>query len=286
MFFETEPTAKAGESGGQTFHPVLSVWWPNMLPTSCRFWYQSEVSMADTSDKGQLFPETRWTVVQRLRAERETTRREALAQLCQAYWRPLYILARASSHSPPNAEDLTQSFLASLCARGDLGPLSPEQGRLRSWLKASFQNHLADAARRANAQKRGAGRTVLALDYAEAERQFEHTHAVNLAADRIFDQQWANAILQRALAALRQNFKELGKEEVLQQIEIFLGPDESAPSYAEVGAKLGKTENAVAVMVRRLRAEFRAHLRREVAQTVEKDADVDEELRYLIRLLA
>ncbi|MBI5773445.1 MAG: sigma-70 family RNA polymerase sigma factor [Verrucomicrobia bacterium] len=242
--------------------------------------------MADTSNKGQVFPETRWTVIQRLRAERETTRREALAQLCQAYWHPLYVLARASNHAPPDAEDFTQSFLAALCARGDLGPLSPEKGRLRSWLKAAFQNHLVDAARGANAQKRGAGRTVLALDYAEAERQFEHAHAVNLEADNIFDQQWANAILQRALAALRRNFKELGKEEVLRQIEIFLGPDEAAPSYAEIGAKLGKTENAVAVMIRRLRAEFRAHLRREVAQTVEREADVDEELRYLVRLLA
>lgn len=242
--------------------------------------------MADTSARNQLFPETRWTVIRCLRAERETTRREALAQLCKAYWRPLYVLARASNHAPPDAEDFTQSFLASLCARGDLGPLSPEKGRLRSWLKSAFQNHLVDAARSAHAQKRGAGRTVLALDYAEAERQFEHAHTMDLAADKIFDQQWADAILQRALAALRQNFKELGKEDVLRHIEIFLGPDESAPAYAEVGAKLGKSENAVAVMVRRLRAEFRAQLRREVAQTVETDADVDEELRYLIRLLA
>ena len=45
----------------------------------------------------------------------DTTRaQEALAQLCQTYWYPLYAYVRRRGYSPEDAEDLTQSFFAQL----------------------------------------------------------------------------------------------------------------------------------------------------------------------------
>lgn len=60
--------------------------------------------------------------------------------------------------------------------------------------------------------------------------------------------------------------------------------DEAAPAYADVAAKLGQTEDTIAAAVRRMRQEFRTLLRQEVADTLTAGEDVEEELRYLLRL--
>ena len=102
--------------------------------------------------------------------------------------------------------------------------------------------------------------------------------------DDEFDRQWARTILRRALGALRDKFRARGRLETWRELEVFLGPGEAAPAYAEVAAKLGQTENTIAAAVRRMRDEFRTLLRQEVADTLVSGEAVDEELRYLLRL--
>ena len=52
--------------------------------------------------------------------------------------------------------------------------------------------------------------------------------------------------------------------------------------YAEIAGHLNLTEGSVKVAVHRLRHRFRELLRAEVAHTVARPEDVDDELRYLI----
>jgi RNA polymerase sigma-70 factor (ECF subfamily) len=54
-------------------------------------------------------------------------------------------------------------------------------------------------------------------------------------------------------------------------------------SYADAAQELGMTEVAVRVAVHRLREKYRKHLRLQVAQTVDREEEVDEELRELLR---
>ncbi len=232
------------------------------------------------------FPITRWTTILQLRSSSDVQRRRAFEELCQAYWRPLYTLARAAGNSPHDAEDLTQGFLAQLLRRQDLGPLAPEHGRLRTFLKAAFTNYIVDEVRRQARQKRGGGAEILSLDMASAERQFQRLAGTEATPDQAFDRQWARIILRRALEALREKFKARGRAQVLEALEGFLGNDEDAPAYAEVAATLGQTENAVAAAVRRMREEFRDLLRREVADTLAAGENVEEELLYLLRSAA
>ena len=64
-----------------------------------------------------VFVTTHWSVV--LTAGRSDTTRshDALAQLCQTYWPPLYAYVRRRGYSPEDAQDLTQEFFARLLAR-------------------------------------------------------------------------------------------------------------------------------------------------------------------------
>lgn len=235
-------------------------------------------------EKSSTFPSTRWTLVQRLRSASEPQRKRAFEELCQAYWRPLYVFARRCGHDPHDAEDLTQGYFAQLLRRQDLGSLAPELGRLRVFFKTAFRNFITDAIRRETRQKRGGSVEVFSLDLKTAERQFQQVQRDAVTPDAEFDRQWARTILRSTLGALREKFRARGRLEAWRELEIFLGPGEAAPAYAEVAARLGQTENTIAAAVRRIRVEFRTLLRQEVADTLASGEDVDEELRYLLRL--
>ena len=77
---------------------------------------------------------------------------------------------------------------------------------------------------------------------------------------------------------------ERDRQESWRELEVFLGSADAAPAYAEVAARLGPGENTIAAAVRRMRAEFRTLLRREVADPLASGAAVDEESRYRVRL--
>lgn len=230
-------------------------------------------------------PDTHWSVVHRLTSPDTTVRGAALAEVCRSYWQPLYTLARAWGRSPADAEDLTQGFLADLCERGDLGELSPARGRFRSLLMIAFKNHLTDTVRQAKAQRRGGGREVVPLEFAGAEQRFQRALAVETDHAALFDRQWAVTIVERATATCRDEFVQRGKAAEFDALEAVLAPGADAPGYEELGRRLGRSEAAIATKVKRLRAMFGQHLRHAVADTVAGPADVDDELKYLIRLL-
>jgi RNA polymerase sigma-70 factor (ECF subfamily) len=235
-------------------------------------------------EKPSNFPDTRWSVVLRLRSPSEPQRQQAFEDLCRAYWRPLYVFARRCGHLAHDAEDLTQGFFARLVGRDQLPTLSRERGRLRVFFKTAFRNFIVDEVRHKTRQKRGGHADVVSIDLDSAERQFQQLLRDGVSPDDEFDRQWARTILRRTLGTLREKFRARGRLETLRELEIFLGPDEAAPAYVTVAARLGQTENTVAAAVRRMREEFRALLRLEIADTLAEGEDVDEELRYLLRL--
>lgn len=239
---------------------------------------------AVNTEKSSMFPNTRWTMVLGLRSPSEPLRQRAFEELCLAYWKPLYVFARRCGHSPHDAEDFTQGFFAQLLRRKDLGTLAPEKGRLRTFFKAAFRNFIADEARRETRQKRGGSSGAFSLDLESAERQYQQTLRDEVTPEAAFDRLWAHTILRRTLGVLRGKFRDRGRSETWRELEVFLGPDEAAPAYAEVAAKLGQTENTIAAAVRRMRQEFGTLLRQEVADTLTAGEDVEEELRYLLRL--
>jgi len=64
-------------------------------------------------------------------------------------------------------------------------------------------------------------------------------------------------------------------------------PDANDTSaYAEVAPALGLSESGLRSAVHRMRRRYGELVREEVAQTVGSPAEVDEEIRYLIRVVA
>ncbi len=121
----------------------------------------------DSSYQPKNFPTTLWTVVLHAGRDEPAQVQAALAQLCQAYWYPLYSFVRRRGYSPHDAEDLTQAFFAQLLEKRGLERVDPELGRFRTFLLASLKNFLANDWDKAHARKRGGGQTIVSLDRGE-----------------------------------------------------------------------------------------------------------------------
>jgi RNA polymerase sigma factor (sigma-70 family) len=233
----------------------------------------------------QAFVATHWSVVLTAAHSDTTQAHDALAKLCQTYWHPLYTYVRRRGYSPEDAEDLTQGFFAFLLEHNAVSTVSPDKGRFRSFLLGSLNHFLSDEWDKARAQKRGAGK-VISFDTQTAESWLEHVPSQNLTPEKAFELRWSITLLEQVYQRLEEEHRQGGKAELFDALRTTLaGPGDSAP-YAELGQRLNLNEGAVKVAVHRLRQRYRALLRETIAETVATEAEVGEELRYLLRIVA
>jgi RNA polymerase sigma-70 factor (ECF subfamily) len=209
----------------------------------------------------------------------------ALESLCRAYWPPIYAHIRRLGHDAEEARDLTQDFFARLLASRSLAAADPARGRFRSYLLGTLKHFLADANDHANARKRGGGLEILSLDALEGEASYAWEPADELTPEKLFERRWALTVMVRALQRLEEECRLSGKAPLFTALRGFLC--ESAPdkTYPEAATQLGLTEASVRVTVTRLRRRYAELVRAEVAETLGSHADLDDELRHLVRLL-
>lgn len=226
---------------------------------------------------GSFIP-TRWTLVLRASAS-SPEGRVALSDLCAAYYQPVFVFLRRTGFDADMARDHAHSFFAHLLQRGFAGP-DPERGRFRSYLLGAVKYFVIGLQNHAAREKRGGGMAHESLD-ASAEGSpplMIGDPAVPPMAE-LFDREWAVAVMNRAVAALAAEHQG-GRQSQFEALQPWLMGDDAA-SHAETAKKLGMSEGAVKVAVHRLRKRFRELLRQEIAQTLDDEADVEDELRYL-----
>jgi RNA polymerase sigma-70 factor (ECF subfamily) len=241
----------------------------------------SSTDANSTSKPKDYFVTTRWTVVLSAGHKSSAQSDEALAELCQAYWYPLYAYVRRQGRSREEAEDLTQSFFASFLQRNYLEGLKSERGKFRAFLLASLKNFLANEWDKANRQKRGGGALHLSLDWQSADHRYQFEVQDAESPDRLFDREWAVALLERVLGQLQAENSTPEKARVFAAARSFLMLGRDAIPYERAAQELGMAEGALRVSVHRLRQRYRALLREEIAQTLSDPAAVEEELAAL-----
>ncbi len=233
----------------------------------------------------RAFHTTHWSIVLAARQQDGTVARDALASLCSVYWYPLYAFVRARGHSPHDAEDLTQEFFRRFLERNSLANVSPAGGKFRSFLLACLKHFLVNEWERAHAQRRGGGQVAIPLDGGEAETRWLLEPADHSTPEVLFEKSWAYAVLEQAMKALQAEYAAKNKADQFEELKGFLPGGQGSNSRADLAAKRGMSVGAVDVAVHRLRQRFGALLREQVAQTVSSEAEVDEELRYLMTVL-
>ncbi len=242
------------------------------------------MGLADNpAGRQSVFATTHWTVV--LAAGRSDMPRaqESLEKLCQTYWHPLYVYVRRRGYPPEDAKDLTQGFFVWLLERNWLGAADQQRGRFRSFLLTSFSRFLSNEWDRVKAQKRGGGR-IVSLQFKEEETGWEP--AGSITPEQSFERHWALALLDETMNRLGAEFAQDGKMKMFEALKPCLLGERGAQPYAELAVKMGMTEGSVKVAVHRLRQRYRRLLRDEIAHTIEKPDEVEDELRHLFSVLA
>jgi DNA-directed RNA polymerase specialized sigma24 family protein len=233
---------------------------------------------------GDLFETTHWSVILAARDRGSSEARAALAELCRAYWYPLYAFIRHRGHDHQSAEDLTQSFFARLLESNDLAHLDRSKGRFRAFLLAACTHFLANERDRRRARKRGGDRVFVSIDQASDERCYDLEPAHWLTAEALFARRWAILLLDQTIGDLREEFNRAGHSERFEVLKSALTGDHVP--YSELAARLKMTVGAVQVAVYRLRQRYREALRARIGATVGDPSQIDDEIRELFAALA
>ncbi len=212
-------------------------------------------------------------------------REVALGEICRIYWPPLYAFARRQGADPENAKDMVQGFLAKLLERGTFESLSPEKGRLRTFLMTALQHYLINQWERDRAQRRGGGKVILSLDIDDAERFCAAELARDLSPAIAYDRNWGRTLMAQAIDRLREEHRIMQKSALFEAL--FPCLDGVAPGEHEaLGARLGMKANTIAVTIYRMKERLRELIRAEARETVGCAEDADAELKEVLNLLA
>ncbi len=203
----------------------------------------------------------------------------ALETLCETYWFPVYSFIRRSGRSTDEARDLTQAFFTRVLEKNYFRDAEQTRGRFRTFLLASVRHFLANERDAEMARKRGGGFAHVPLEFESEERRFHHEPSEDDTPERLYERRWALAALDAAMTRLGTRY-EGTRRHVFDELRPLLTGDEPA-SYATLSARLNATEGALRVAVHRMRRQFAASLREVIAETVENEQAIDDELRYL-----
>ncbi len=206
---------------------------------------------------------------------------DQLGDFLGAYWREVYLYVRRDrAKTNDEAKDLTQAFLTHLIEDRVLAKFRAEDGRLRTFLKASLKNFLTDQHRRQTAERRGGRTPTLSYDAADVER-LEIAAASSESADVLFDREWAWHLLRESLKAVREKLEAEGKAAHWRVYELYDLAGDEARTGKEIAASLGLTEDQVSKHLARVRQDVRQELLRRQSEQVATEEELFSEYREL-----
>jgi RNA polymerase sigma factor (sigma-70 family) len=234
------------------------------------------------------FPTTRWSRVAHAVDPAAPEARAALAELCAAYWFPIYALIRRRGHGPDEALDLTQDYFARLLETGVLASADPHKGRLRAFLRADCGFFLSHHLERVRARKRGGDRRVVSIDARDAEGRYLREPVAATTPERLFDRTWALNLLDEVLKQLAREYAETGRATQFEILQGAIGKEARQIPYADLADRMGTSQGAVQQVVHLLRKRYKAILRERIAATLDDpdEAAIVDEIRDLFASLA
>jgi RNA polymerase sigma-70 factor (ECF subfamily) len=184
-----------------------------------------------------------------------------------------------------DAEDLTQDFFLQFLQKDLFGRANPERGRFRSFLLICLRHYLQDVRDQQAAARRGGRVQVLSLDRDRAERGYAAEPVEHITPERLFEKRWATTLLENVLAQLGTEFARTGKREFFEQLKGYVWGEQGTTPMKEIATEFAVSESALRVTLHRLRQRFRELLRLEIAHTVSRPEEIDDEIRYLAQVL-
>ncbi len=244
--------------------------------------FQSQVQQAPESSA--LFPATMWSAIQAAGSKTEAI--QGLERLARAYWHPLYVFARQRGAVHERAADQVQGFFEHLISQETLADVRRGEVRFRSFLLRCFTNWLANQYRHETRQKRGGGHAALRILEIDPQEEIEAL-VDGRSPDTAYDRCWARALVDQVLGQLDVDNADSDRGEFLHQVRLrIFGSEQASPDWESLSQSHGMSHGAVRKVATDMRRRFGMLLRAEVRKVVSSEAEVDDELRYLVSLIS
>jgi hypothetical protein len=238
------------------------------------------------------FTTTRWSLVMQLDAQETGDARDAMVELCQRYWYPVYAYVRRCGHAPAIAQDITRSFLQHLLRhfRESVDPKT--QGQFRRYLIGRLDAFLADdwhAAIKPDVIKLDAIKDEATIELAtpppDLEPRYQRDNADASSPEQAYQRSFALEVIGRAFSRLYSEAHKSGHLDMYAALKPFLGSDPPPGVYEELARKLHSRPLALVVALKRLRQRFRELVGAELADTVTSAPDLAAEQQTLHAVL-
>ena len=236
------------------------------------------------------FPTTDWGLLKSLKGNDLILRDSGLEILAKRYWRPVYCFLRRFGHDDADSKDLTQAFFVAWIQEDGFAKADSDKGRFRSFMLTSLKRFAANIRRENNAQRRRPAKGLMSLDaLMESEGHPFDPQDDGLSPERIFDRQWAVGVVMKVVSQLEKECKNTDKavhyDIFLQRIlnPVLYGAAEQ--SLAGLGQIHGLTEKQAGNCLLTAKRAYRRLMEEEIRLYAETEAEVDEEIRDLFRIL-
>lgn len=218
---------------------------------------------------------TRWSLVA---AARGPAAKVALAELCARYWCAAYAFMRRHGHPPHGAQELTTGFFRRL-VHEHLDTLDPQRcGRFREFLLQALQRAMADAWRSLRSDPEADGvRPPLPVEVLEDRYLAEC--ADHETPEQAFEHSFAQTVVLRAFARLRDEAGHAGRAALYEKVEPFLHDEPRDSDATLVASATGLGPFAATLTLRSLRQRLRELVNAEIVQVVGDD-QADPELEH------
>ena len=155
------------------------------------------------SATGQWFATTRWSVVLAAGHTSAPGAKDALENLCHAYWYPLCAYVRRKGYQVEDAKDLTQQFFARLLQGDRLALADPARGRFRTFLLTALNHFLINEWTKSGREKRGGAIEFVPLHSEDPENLYAAEPSDDCTPETVYQQRWAAAVMRQAFDRLR-----------------------------------------------------------------------------------
>jgi RNA polymerase sigma-70 factor (ECF subfamily) len=232
------------------------------------------------------FHTTRWTLVRHATGH-SAAGKQALSELCSAYYEPVVAFLRRSVRDADTARDVAHEFFAKVLAQPNLYGAEPGRGRFRSYLLGALKHHLGNRREFAARQKRGGGAVTIPLDAgSDTSPGVDPADSQTLPPDREFERQWALHTLRRATDALEREWRHAGKADEFAALQPLIASEPAAGALASLAVARNESPATLRKTVSRMRQRFRQHVKAQLAPTLAERADLDDEMRALLAALS
>jgi hypothetical protein len=210
------------------------------------------------------FPTTRHSVIERLRTQDGTPRRDAFGDLADGYWKPIYKYLRVKWRlAPEAAEDATQAFFVEAFEKSWLERYEPAKARFRTFVRVCVDRLVMNMQQAEGRAKRGGDARTISVDgfdFGAAEHELlGQTMSAAPEAEEMFKREFVRALFDRAVRAVRQDCVTRGRELHWQLFERYDLSPSAEVSYAALAAEFELTPGQVTGYLAQMRAAFRTH---------------------------